>query len=236
MNIEFADLTDLQKRAVEARLRANEDPELRHRPLSWIGRDRRGYGLVKTKFQMALGLDSREAGWLLDNMPTADFGGITAAATQRELLTSFPLFNPAHPIGSVDPEPFELSTLTAVTGDRQIGTSTAHVAILLGCYIVHISAAAGVFQPAATTVNIRVISSNGATAGAFTTLATLVVNTAANFVDQIPITATTGRVISITGSVLAGITGLFNGDSLFAELVAGASLQTNIVAVTAELV
>jgi hypothetical protein len=236
MNIDFESLNDLQKRAVEARLRANEDPELRHRPLAWVAKDRRGYALVKTKFQTALGLDSREAGWLLDNMPTADFGGMTAAATQRELLTNFPLFNPSHVIGSIDPEPFELSTLTAVTGDRQVGTSSGHIAILLGCYITHITAAAGVFQPAATTVNIRVISSNGATAGAFTTLATLVVNTATNFVDQIPITATTGRIISITGTTVSGVAGLFNGDSLFAELVAGASLQTNIVAVTAELV
>ncbi len=236
MGIDFAALTDRQKYLVEARLRANEDPELARFPLSWIAKDRRGYGFVKTRFQSSLGLDSAQAGWTLDNVATADFGGITAAATQRQLLTAFPLFNPTHPLGSLDPEPFELATLTAVSGDRQIGTSAAHVAILLGCYCIHVTAAGGVFQPAATTANVRVVSSSAATAGAFTTQATLVVNTAANFVDQMPIVATTGRTVSLTGSVQAGFAGLFNGDSLFAELVAGAAIQTNLLAIVAELV
>jgi hypothetical protein len=236
VNIDFAALTDRQKWAVEARLRANEDPELARSPLSWIGKDRRGYAFVKNKFQTALGLDSREGGWVIDNVATADFGSMTAAATQRQLLTAFPLFNPAHVIGSLDPEPYELSTLTGVSGDRQIGTSTGHVALLLGCYCIHITAAGGVFQPAATTANVRVVSSSGATAGAFTTEGTLVVNTATNFVDQIPIVATTGRTVSITGTAITNIAGLFNGDSLFAELVAGAATQTNLLAILAEMV
>jgi hypothetical protein len=235
-SIPFEWLSDNQKRAVEARLRFNEDQELARFPMTWIGKDRRGYGLVKTRFQISTGLGGREAGWQIDNVPIADYGGFSTVTTYRSVLTSFPLINPAHVIGSTDPEPFEQATLTAVTGDRQVGSSLGQLAILLGCYVVHISSGAAVFQPAATTVNIRVISTVAATGGAFTTEGTVAVNTAANFVDQIPLAATTGRSVSITGSVLTNIVALFNGDTLFSELVLGATAVGALLAVVAEIV
>jgi hypothetical protein len=236
VSIDFNSLTDRQKRLVEVRLAANEDEQFKNWPLQWIARDRRGYAFVKSRFQMSLGLQGRESGWTIDNATVADFGNIPGAATVRAGLTTFPLSNPMHVLGSLDPEPFELSTLTAITGDRQVGTSSQPIALLMGCFIVHVTAAGAVYQPAATTINIRVISTNAAVGGAFTTLATLVVNTAANFVDVIPITATTGRTVSITGTSLTNIAGLFNGDSLFAELVAGAATGTNLIYSMAELV
>jgi hypothetical protein len=232
VSIDFEALTDRQKFLVEARLRANEDPELARYSLGQIARMKTGVlserpernpimDFVKVKFDMALGHQSQEGGWDVDTMPIADFGNINAAGalTIRAGFNTFPLVNPAHVIGSLDPEPFELSTLTAVSGDRQIGTSSGTIVLLLGAYCVHITGAAAVYQPATTTFNVRVLSSALAVGGAFTTLATLAVNTAANFVDQVPITATAGRTISITGTTLAGIAGLFNGDSVFGELV-----------------
>jgi hypothetical protein len=240
MGIDFADLTDRQKYLVEARLRANEDPELGRYSLGQIARMKANPGLmsemperfrimdfVKVKFDMALGHQSQEGGWDIDTMPIADFGNVNAAGalTVRSGFNSFPLVNPAHVIGSIDPEPFELTTLAAVTGDRQIGTSAGTIVLLLGCYLVHITGAAAVYQPVTTVYNVRVISTNLAVGGAFTTLATLNVSAAANFVDQVPIVATTGRTVSITGTTLAGIAGLFNGDSLFGECVMGGAVN-----------
>jgi hypothetical protein len=233
MGIDFADLTDRQKCLVEARLRANQDPELARYSLGQIARMKSGgvfseyperapiMAFVKARFDVALGHASLESGWDIDTMPIADWGNVNAAGalTVRAGFNSFPLVNPAHVIGSIDPEPYELSTLTAITGDRQVGTSSAGIVVLLGAYCVHITGAAAVYQPAGTTLNIRVISSNAAVGGAFTTLATLNVTTAANFVDVVPITATTGRTISITGTSLTNIAAIYNGDSVFGELV-----------------
>lgn len=240
MSIPFESLTDNQKRAIEARLRVNEDPELARFPLTWIGRDRRGYGLVKTRFQTSVGLMGREAGWVIDNVPAVDYSQITTAGanTYRTLFTTFPLFNPAHVLGSLDPEPFEQSTLTAVSGDRQVGTSSQQIAVLLGVYLIHITSAGAVYNPAATTLNVRVFSSSAATGGGFTTQATINAATASNFVDQVPISATTGRTISITGTSLTNIAGLFNGDTLIGELVVGGALTvvSNVLAAMAEIV
>lgn len=244
MGISFETLSDRQKYLVEARLRANEDPELARMPLkniaraglSWITPPER-YAImnfVKAKFDIALGRDGAESGWDIDTMPIADFGNVNVAgaATIRTGFNTFPLVNPAHAIGSLDPEPFELATLAAVSGDRQVGTSQSNIVLLLGAYAVHITGGAAVYQPAASTFNIRVVSTNGAVGGAFTTLATLVLNTATNFVDVIPINAPSARQISITGAApLATIAALFNGDSTFCELVAGGALnvQANLL-------
>jgi hypothetical protein len=236
MAIDISTLTDRQKRLVELRLAANEDEQFRNWPLKWIGQDRRGYAFVKSRFQNSLGLFGRESGWTIDNAATADFGNIAGAATVRVGLTVFPLSNPMHVLGSLDPEPFELSTLTATSGDRQIGSSSQAIALLMGCFLVHATAGGAVFQPAATTLNIRVLNAVTTVGGGFTTLATLVVNTAANFIDAVPITATTGRIVSITGTTASGIAALFNGDALFAELVAGAATATNLIYAMAEIV
>jgi hypothetical protein len=229
-NIPFEALSDRQKRMIEMRLRVNEDPELARLPLNWIARDRRGYALYKDKWAFMNGWMNRESAWDIDCMPIADFGNVNAAGalTIRSGFNTFPLTNPAHLVGSLDPEPFEApyTTLTAITGDRQVGTSTTNLVVLLGCYVVHITGAGAVYQPATTTFNLRVISASGATGGAFTTLATLVVNTAANFVDVVPVVATTGRTITITGfTPNTAIAGIYVGDSLFGEMVMGAAVN-----------
>lgn len=238
-NVTFESLTDRQKRGVEARSFFNEDPEFRHRPLAWIGRDRRGSALVKSRFSQSMGLFGRESGWMIDNFPTVDFSQINAAGalTVRTGITSFPLFNPAHVIGSVDPLPYEQAVLAAASGDRQVGSSQAAVALLLGVYLVHITSAGAVYNPATTTLNIRVVNTVTTVAGAFTTQGTLNVATAANMVDSVPISSTTGRQVSLTGSNLTNIAALFNGDSLFAELVLGGAtnIQANILYAVAEI-
>lgn len=238
-NITFESLTDRQKRAVEARQFFNEDSEFRHQPLSWIGRDRRGNALVKSRFAQSMGLFGRESGWMVDNFPTVDFSQITAAGalTFRTGITSFPLFNPAHVLGSLDPMPYEQAVLTAASGDRQIGSSSQAIALLLGVYLVHITSAGAVYQPATTTLNIRVVSTVAGVAGAFTTEGTINVATAANMVDSVPIASTTGRQVSISGTNLTNIAAMFNGDSWFAELVLGGAttIQGNLLYAIAEI-
>lgn len=231
MSIDFEFLTERQKKAVLARVGANHLGL--HKPLAWITPPERYaiYDFVKAKFDIASGRII-ESGWDIDTMPIVDFGNVNAAGalTIRGGFNTFPLTNPAHVIGSVDPEPFELSTITAINGDRQIGTSTAPIVLMLGAYCVHITGAGAVYNPTTTTLNIRVISASGATAGAFTTLATLNVSTATNFVDVVPITATTGRNVSITGTNLTNIAAIFNGDSVFGEAVmaGAANHQSNL--------
>lgn len=239
MNVTFESLTDRQKRGVEARQFFNEDAEFRHQPLSWIGRDRRGSALVKSRFSQSMGLFGRESGWMIDNFPTVDWSQINAAGavTFRSGITSFPSFNPAHVLGSVDPMPYEQGVLTAASGDRQIGSSAQAIALLLGVYIVHITSGGAVYNPATTTLNVRVVNTVTTVAGAFTTQATINVATAANMVDSVPIASTTGRQVSLTGTNLTNIAALFNGDSLFAELVLGGAtnIQGNILYAVAEI-
>jgi hypothetical protein len=201
-----------------------------------------GGGLYKDRWALSQGQFTSEPGasaWDIDCMPVADFGNITAAATVRTGFNVFPLINPAAALGSPDPEPFQLpgGTLTAVVGDRQIGSSRLPLVVVIGAYVVHITAAAGVFQPAATTLNIRVVNAVTTVAGAFTTEATLAINAAVNFIDQVPITATTGRgIATLDGRALTNVFAAFNGDAIFAELVAGAAIQTNLLYAMLELV
>jgi hypothetical protein len=239
LGAEWGELSDRQKRRLEARAIFNEDEEFRHKPLIWIAQDRRGYAMYKDRWAEVLGLVSGSGAWDIDCMPVADFGNQTFVGTVRTGFSMLPLVNPAMTVlKSPDPEPFQdpggLIT-GAVIGDRQIGTALRPIVILIGAYVYHATAAAGVFQPAASTINIRVQSCALTVGGAFTTLATLVLNTAANFIDQIPIVGTTGRFVSLEGGANAAAAALFNGDAVFAEMVAGASLQGNVVYAMLEL-
>jgi hypothetical protein len=232
VSVDFDSLTDRQKWLVEARLRASEDPYLRNYSLKQIVQMKAGgiwsmiperyqvMDFVKVKFDMALG-HVYEGGWDIDTMPIADFGNVNAAGalTVRAGFNTLPLLNPAHPIGSLDPEPFELSTITAANGDRQIGSSSNPIVLLLGAYIVHIASGGTVYQPVTTVFNVRVFNSVTTVGGGFTTEATLNVSAAVNFVDNVPISATTGRSISITGSLITNIAACFNGDSWIGECV-----------------
>src|SRR5438034_1425901 len=146
LGAEWSELTDRQKRRLEARAIANEDEEFRHQPLLWIARDRRGYALYKDRWAEVLGLVSGSGAWDIDCLPVADFGNQTLVGTVRCGFNLFPLINPARSVlKSPDPEPFEepggLITGTAI-GDRQIGTGLKPVVILIGAYILHATSAA----------------------------------------------------------------------------------------------
>ena len=228
--LDWGALTDRQKRRLEARLRANEDEQFRNWPLQWIAKDRRGYALYKDRWAEALGLVSGEGAWDVDCMPVADFGNINAAGalTVRAGFNVIPLVNPAMTVlKSPDPEPFQKpgGTLLAASGDRQIGTGSQPMFVLIGAYCYHATGAAGVYQPVTTVLNIRVQSSALAVGGAFTTLATLNVSAATNFIDVVPIVGTTGRFISIDGGANAAAAAIFNGDAMFAELVMGGAVN-----------
>jgi len=199
-------------------------------------------GLIKAKTEIATGLNGRESGWDLDTVPVADFGNVNlaGAGTIRTGFNSFPLFNPAQAVtGSTDNLPFQLSTLAATNASRIAGSSTTFLAILVGCYLVHITSGAAVYQPAGSTVNIRTISTVTTTGGAFTTLATINATTATNFVDSITIASPAERQVATpTGTLLATAAGVFNGDSTFAELVTTGALnvQGNLLYVELEVI
>lgn len=204
-----------------------------------------GGGLIKARFEISSGLMGKESGWDIDTIPVADFGNVNLAApgTIRTGFSTFPLVNPAQVVvQSPDPLPFQLSTLAATNASRVAGSSTNPLALLVGCYLVHITSAGAVYQPTATTtMNIRTISAVTTTGAGFTTLATIVATTAANFVDSLTIAAPTERQVATpTGTLLTTSSGIFNGDSLFAELAftVGASLnvQGNLLYLELEVI
>jgi hypothetical protein len=243
----FDQLNPRQRRVLEFRESRREagdwdqyiEDSLRKGIVPSAARAMRIMGLYKDRWTLSQGQFTSEPGgsaWDIDCMPVADFGNATALATIRAGFNVLPLVNPFTALGSPDPEPFQVSgLLTAVSGDRQIGSSRLPVVICAGCFLVH-STGAAVFQPAATTFNLRVQNAVAAVAGALTTEATLAVNTAANFIDQVPIVASTGRVVGkADGSAITNVFALFNGDYAVGEMVAGASLQGNIIFAMLEL-
>lgn len=197
--------------------------------------------MIKARWEISSGLLGKESGWDIDTMPIADFGNVNlaAAGTVRSGFNYFPLVNPAHIIKSPDNMPFENpgGTLAAASGDRQIGSSTQPMALLVGAYLVHVTAAGAVYQPAGTTVNVRVVNSVNAVAGALTTLATINAATAANFADVMPIVAPAGRTFSPEGLPNAAAATIYNGDALFAEIVTTGALnvQGNILYIMLEI-
>lgn len=210
-----------------------------------------GGGLIKAKFEIAAGLRGLESGWDIDTVPVADFGNINlaGAGTIRTVCSSYPTFNPVHGATAwmdvPDMEPFELSTLAGANGARVAGTSTNPLAILGAVYIIHITSAAAVYQPANTTINVRAISTTGATGGAFSTLASIAsAALATNFVDSMTIAAPSERQVAANGgpnpigTLLATVAALFNGDTNFVELVTTAALnvQGNILAAEMEII
>jgi hypothetical protein len=194
-----------------------------------------GGGLIKARFEIAAGLNGRESGWDIDTIPIADFGNVnvTAAATIRAGLNAFPLVNPAHSVASApDSLPYELSTLAALNASRASGTSTNFLAILVGVYIVHANIAAPptAYAQAATTLNVKVLSTvNGTTTtttAAPPTLATFSLAGATNLMDTPAITAPTERQVSTpTGTLLTTASGVYNGDAHFAEAVMTAAVN-----------
>lgn len=213
-NLAFQEMHEWREKVEAAR---------RHRwPLPVAG------GLIRARFEISRGDRGLASGWDIDTVPIADFGNVNAAGalTVRSGFNSFPLVNPVHTTGilgqDTDLEPFENpnGTLAATNASRVAGSSVNTLAVLVGVYVIHITSGAAVYQPAGTTFNARVISTALAVGAGFQTLATLNVATAANFVDQAPIAAPTERQLATpSGTLLSTVSGVYNGDSHFGELV-----------------
>jgi len=217
---------------------------------------RRGYplpvsgGLYKDRWALSQGDLAGTGGtssWDVDTLPVADFGVNTSVAQNAFVRTGFnifPLVNPFTALGSPDAEPFQDpgGTLTAAVGDRQVGSGRQALVCCAGVFIVHSTGGGAVYQPPATaTINVRVQNCVTTVTGGLTTEATLNITTAANFIDQAPITATTGRGLTRdTGVALTNVFLLFNGDFVVGELnntnAATLNVQGNILFAMLELV
>lgn len=180
-----------------------------------------GGGMYKARWDLSVGNMAGlvAGGWEIDDMPIVDFGAYTVPATTGSVRSGyniFPLVNPFSALGSPDPHPFQDpgGTLTAAVGDRQVGTARQGLIVCAGCFVAHVTGAGAVYQPAATaTLNLQVFSSSLAVGGGYTTEGTLNLTTAANFVDQLPIVATTGRSLATGDAVLrTTIFVIFDGD------------------------
>ena len=192
-------------------------------------------GIIKAKTEIATGLNGRESGWDLDSVPVADFGNVNvvAAATVRAGFSTFPNVNLAQTVtSSTDSLPYQLSTLAALNASRASGTSTNFLAVLCGVYCVHANIAAPptAYAQAATTMNVKVLSTVSNTATTTTaappTLATLSLNAAANLLDSLTITSPAERnVATPTGTNLTTVSGIYNGDCHFAEAVMSAAVN-----------
>lgn len=201
-----------------------------------------GGGLIKARYEISAGLMGKESGWDIDTIPIVDFGNVNlaGAGTIRTGFDTFPLVNPAQAVvQSPDPLPYQLSTLAATNASRVAGSSTNPLALLVGVYLVRITSGAAVYQPVTTTINVRVISTVTTVGGAFTTLATFNASAGTNFVESIAIAAPSERQVATpTGTLLATVSGMYNGDSMFAELVAAGALnvQGNLLYIEAEII
>lgn len=209
-----------------------------------------GGGLYKSRWDLSqgqLGGSGGASGWEIDDMPIADFGVNTSVAQNAFVRTGFhvfPLVNPFSALGSPDAQPFQDpgGTLTAITGDRQVGSGRQVLVVCAGVFVVHMTGAGAVYQPPATaTVNIRVASAVAAVTGGLTTEATLNVTTAANIIDQAPIVATTGRTLTLGDAIArTNVFALYDGDFTIGELsntnAATLNVQGNIFFAMLELV
>lgn len=190
-----------------------------------------GGGIIKARFEIAAGLRGIESGWDIDSVPVADFGNVnnaaTTATTIRTGFSTFPLVNVAQTLtNSPDPLPYQLSTLAATNASRVAGSSTNPLAVVVGAYCGHVTGTGTVYNPAgANTVLARVISTVATTGAGFTSLTTaLNLTTDPNFVAIMTISAPAERQIpNPQGTLLTNVSGIFNGDTHFAELAVAAS-------------
>lgn len=207
------------------------------------------FAMYKSRWDLSVGGmagPGQGGGWEIDDMPIVDFGVNTSVAQNafvRSGLNIFPLVNPFSALGSPDPHPFQDpgGTLTAIVGDRQVGSGRQGFVLCAGCFLVHSTGAGAVYQPAATaTVNLRVQNNVTTVTGGLTTEATINVTTAANFIDQMPIVATTGRTLTTADGVArTNIFVIYDGDFCVGELAntnaAALNVQGNILFMMPEL-
>jgi len=175
------------------------------------------------------------SGWQLPGTTFVDFGelNLAGAATVRKFAIGLPLASglPKNP----DNYP---GVLAAANAGRVLGSGSSQFATLTGAWCVHITGAGAIYNPAGTTVQIKVISTVLATFGALTNLsAAFSVTTGANGIDPIAITAPAERQVNANGSgLLTTCAYLFNGDVVIVELVVAGILnfESNIFGVALE--
>jgi len=187
--------------------------------------------MQKQRYSELLGLLGKESNWqyAIEAMDFSQF--VTAGAiTARTGGVVIPLLNPSAALKSPDAYPSDQpgGKLLAASGGRPIGTGAQPFAVLTGVFVAHVTAGGAVYQPAAgTTMQIRSISAAATVGGAVTNLtAAFNLATAANFLDQIPITAPAERQLSLEGApLLTTVAALYNGDIIWAELVSTGALN-----------
>ncbi len=188
--------------------------------------------MIKSKTDIADGLLAKESGWDIGSFKLADFSNVAnAAATFRIPVHVFPVTTGSHLLKSPENYPTEEGrVLTAITNQRQISTGNAAFAQLCEVFLVHETLGGGVFSLGAGTVQVKVISSFGVNVGTPVNL-TGAFTGGTNGIDPITITAPADRQVSIEGNALATVAALFNGDVVYVEFVAAATVVGNIVAV-----
>ena len=197
--------------------------------------------MLKSRFTISDGLQAKESGWQPSLADLADFSGrvFAGATTERTTVLVLPVTTGSHKIKSPDNYPTEDGrVLTAITNARQVSTGSAAFAQLTGVFVVHITAAGAVYNPAGTTVQVKVSSTFTTNVGAAVNLTgAFNVATATNGIDPVTITAPADRQLSIEGVADATVALLFNGDVLFVELVTTGALTVdpNIFAVFLEV-
>jgi hypothetical protein len=193
-----------------------------------------GGGVNTLRKMVSQGFEDQSASWLF-NVDTADFGQLVlaGAGTVREVNAFYPLTNPWHTLKSPDNYPSEQPApsggkLGASLTDRKVGTGNTPIALLVGVWLVHLTPPATAYIPAASTLQVRVDSTDGTAASSLAAnLTAAATPTAAQSFDSVPITAPTDRQFGMEGILLTTIAALFNGDILFTELVAGGALTVN---------
>lgn len=190
--------------------------------------------MIKDRQAISAGLLNKESSWDTGAFKIVDFSNVaSSAATFRIPAFIVPVTRPG-PAGLKavsDAYPTELGqSLAAISNQRQIGTGSAPFAHLVEVFLVHETLAGGVFSLGAGTVQVKVISS-------FTTAVGTPINLTGAFtgglngIDSIPVTAPADRQIGIDGVALTTAAALYNGDVVYVEFVAAATVVGNIVAV-----
>lgn len=181
------------------------------------------------RYGIALGFDNAKSSWQGSGLTSVfDLSGINVAAagTLAYTLLYMPLVNQQaarlknsdqlpnlEPIGGV---------LAAAVGNRVVGSAAKPLGTLQQAFFVHLTAAGGVYNPAATvTATLAVRSVVGGVVGAESLIsAPLNLTTAPNGVDAFTLVATDGRGVSLDGAAVPTNPPihLYGGDVLYVKV------------------
>lgn len=195
--------------------------------------------MVKDRFSISDGIQAKESSWRL--LKPIDFSGIVfaGATTERKTALVLPVSTGSHKIKSPDSYPTEDGrVLTAITNQRQVNSGSAAFAQLTGVFVAHVTSGGAVYNPAGTTVQVKVINTVTTLVGTPVNLTgAFNVATATNGIDPVTITAPADRQLSIEGVADATVALLFNGDIVIVELVTTGALTVdpNVLGVYLEI-